>query len=91
VTQILIAEDEPKIAAFIEKGLKANGFATAIATTARETLNLAMGSEFDLLILDLGLPERDGLEVLEDLRGQGSQIPIVILTARDDIQDKMII
>jgi DNA-binding response OmpR family regulator len=89
VTQILIAEDEPKIAAFIEKGLKANGFATAIATTARETLNLAMGSEFDLLILDLGLPERDGLEVLEDLRGQGSQIPIVILTARDDIQDKI--
>lgn len=87
--QILIAEDEPKIATFIDKGLKANGFTTEIATTASETLNLVMGREFDLLILDLGLPERDGLEVLEDLRGQGSQIPIVILTARDDIQDKI--
>ncbi|MGG6269342.1 response regulator transcription factor [Leptolyngbya sp. AN03gr2] len=89
MTQILIAEDEPRIAAFIEKGLRANGFTTAIATTASETLNLAMGSDFDLLILDLGLPEKDGLEVLEEIRGQGSQIPIVILTARDDIQDKV--
>jgi DNA-binding response OmpR family regulator len=89
MTQILIAEDEPRIAAFIEKGLRSSGFVTAIAATATEALNLVMGGEFDLLILDLGLPERDGLEILEDLRGQGSQIPIVILTARDDIQDKI--
>jgi DNA-binding response OmpR family regulator len=87
--QILIAEDEPRIAAFIEKGLKSNGFVPAISTTASETLNLVMGGDFDLLILDLGLPERDGLDVLEELRGQGSQIPIVILTARNDIQDKV--
>jgi DNA-binding response OmpR family regulator len=87
--QILIAEDEPRIAAFIEKGLKSNGFTTAIAASASETLNMVMGGEFDLLILDLGLPEKDGLEVLEELRGQGAQIPIVILTARDDIQDKI--
>lgn len=87
--QILIAEDEPRIAAFIEKGLRSNGFTTAIATTASDVLNMIMGSEFDLLILDLGLPEKDGLEVLEELRGQGSQIPIVILTARDDIRDKV--
>jgi DNA-binding response OmpR family regulator len=87
--QILIAEDEPRIAAFIEKGLRSNGFTTAIAMTAGETLNLVMGGEFDLLILDLGLPEKDGLEVLEELRGQGAQLPIVILTARDDIQDKV--
>ncbi len=87
--QILIAEDEPRIAAFIEKGLRANGFATEIATTASDVLSRVMGSEFDLLILDLGLPEKDGLEVLEELRGQGCQIPIVILTARDDIQAKV--
>jgi DNA-binding response OmpR family regulator len=86
---ILIAEDEPRIAAFIDKGLRSNGFTTAIAMTAGETLNMVMGGEFDLLILDLGLPERDGLEVLEELRGQGAQLPIVILTARDDIQDKV--
>jgi DNA-binding response OmpR family regulator len=87
--QILIAEDEPRIAAFVEKGLRSNGFTTSIATTASETLNLVMGGEFDLLILDLGLPEKDGLEVLEEIRGQGTQIPIVILTARDGIQDKI--
>ena len=87
--QILIAEDEPRIAAFIEKGLKANGFTTAIAACASEALTMVMGGEFDLLILDLGLPERDGLEILEELRGQGEQIPIIILTARDDIQDKV--
>ncbi|WP_446856956.1 response regulator transcription factor [Phormidesmis sp. 146-20] len=87
--QILIAEDEPRIAAFVEKGLRSNGFTTTIATTGSDVLNMVMGNEFDLLILDLGLPEKDGLEVLEELRGQGSQIPIVILTARDDIQDKV--
>ncbi|KAM3115409.1 response regulator transcription factor [Phormidesmis sp. 146-33] len=87
--QILIAEDEPRIAAFVEKGLRSNGFTTTIATTGSDVLNMVMGNEFDLLILDLGLPEKDGLEVLEELRGQGSQIPIVILTARDDIQDKI--
>lgn len=89
MVQILIAEDEPRIAAFLEKGLRANGFTTAIAATASEVLNLTMDGAFDLLILDLGLPEKDGLEVLEELRGQGSQIPIVILTARHDIQDKV--
>ncbi|WP_446867907.1 response regulator transcription factor [Phormidesmis sp. 146-12] len=87
--QILIAEDEPRIAAFVEKGLRSNGFTTTIATTGSDVLSMVMGNEFDLLILDLGLPEKDGLEVLEELRGQGSQIPIVILTARDDIQDKI--
>lgn len=87
--QILIAEDEPRIAAFIEKGLRANGFTTAITTTGSETFSMVMSGEFDLLILDLGLPEKDGLEVLEELRGQGANLPIVILTARDDIRDKL--
>ena len=87
--RILIAEDEPRIASFIQKGLKANGFTVAIATNARETLNLTLGSEFDLLILDLGLPDQDGLTVLHELRGQGETLPIIILTARDDIHDKV--
>lgn len=76
--RILIAEDEPRIASFIQKGLKANGFTVAIAQNAGETLNLALGSEFDLLILDLGLPDKDGLQVLEELRGQGETLPIII-------------
>jgi DNA-binding response OmpR family regulator len=83
VTRILIAEDEERIASFIDKGLKASGYATQIVSDGVETLTLARSGRFDLLILDLGLPGRDGLEVLESLRGEGAGIPVVILTARD--------
>jgi two-component system, OmpR family, response regulator QseB len=90
MTRILIAEDEPKIGAFIEKGLQSNGFTTTIAHDGREATNLALTNEFDLIILDLGLPGKDGLTVLEELRGQGAQVPVIILTARDDIRDKVL-
>ncbi|MBD2325369.1 response regulator transcription factor [Alkalinema sp. FACHB-956] len=86
---ILIAEDEPRIAAFIEKGLKANGYRVDIVEDANLAIEMALRGNYDLLILDLGLPGKDGLEVLEALRGQGFQAPIVIVTARDDIQDKV--
>ena len=89
MSRILIAEDEPRIASFVEKGLRAHGFTTAIAIDALEVINLVLGGDFDLLLLDLGLPIKDGLTVLEELRGQGAQLPIIILTARDDIQDKV--
>jgi DNA-binding response OmpR family regulator len=89
MNRILIAEDEPRIASFIEKGLRSHGFTTMLATTAGETLQLVLGSEFDLLLLDLGLPGKDGLQILEELRGQGEQLPIIILTARDEIQHKV--
>lgn len=89
MAQILIAEDEPRIASFLEKGLRANGFIPSIATDSQETLQLVLGNNYDLLILDLGLPGQDGLEILEQIRGQGEQLPIIILTARDDINDKV--
>ncbi len=89
MNRILIAEDEPRIAAFLEKGLRSNGFTTAIATDANEVISLALSEGFDLLLLDLGLPIKDGMEVLEELRGQGAQMPIIILTARDDLKDKV--
>ena len=89
MSRILIAEDEPRIAAFLEKGLRANGFTTSLANDGREAVEKALASQFDLLILDLGLPNQDGFQVLEQLRGQGEQIPIIILTARDDITDKV--
>lgn len=89
MNRILIAEDEPRIAAFIEKGLRSHGFVTAVATDAKSATDMALGSNFDLLILDLGLPGKDGLEILEELRGQGENFPVIILTARDDIQDKV--
>ena len=89
MTQVLIAEDESRIAAFIAKGLRANGFTPTVASTADEVLRLAVGKKFDMLILDLGLPGQDGLQVLEEIRGQGEQLPVIILTARDDINDKI--
>ena len=89
MNRILIAEDEPRIAAFLEKGLRSNGFTTAIAADANEVISLALSEGFDLLLLDLGLPIKDGMEVLEELRGQGAQMPIIILTARDDVKDKV--
>ncbi len=87
--RILIAEDESRVAAFLDKGLQANGFTTAIATTGADAVTFALEGDFELIVLDLGLPGKDGLSVLEELRGQGCQIPIVILTARDDISDKL--
>lgn len=89
MNRILVAEDESRIAAFIEKGLRSHNFATTVAEDASSASNMAMSGEFDLLILDLGLPGKDGLEVLEEIRGQGEKIPVIILTARDDIQDKV--
>jgi DNA-binding response OmpR family regulator len=89
MSKILIAEDEPRIAAFIEKGLRSHGFITTIAGDAQDALIMAINGEFDLMILDLGLPGKDGLQILEELRGQGEVLPIIILTGRDDIQSKV--
>lgn len=82
MASILIAEDEARIASFVEKGLKASGYSTRIATTGPEALDLALTDEFDLLVLDIGLPGIDGFEVLSQLRGSGSTMPVIILTAR---------
>ncbi|NEP17140.1 MAG: response regulator transcription factor [Leptolyngbya sp. SIO4C1] len=89
MSRILIVEDEPRVAAFIEKGLRSNGFATTVAEDGQAAIAMALDGSFDLLVLDLGLPHKGGLTVLEELRGQGMQAPIIILTARDDIQDKV--
>jgi DNA-binding response OmpR family regulator len=83
MTRILIAEDEERIASFIDKGLKSSGYATEIVGNGQKALTLARSGRFDLLILDLGLPGRDGLEVLQALRAEGAALPVVILTARD--------
>jgi len=89
VNRILIAEDEERIASFIEKGLRANGFTTSVATDGHEAIALARSGEFDLLILDLGLPGRDGTDVLRELREWDRRTPVVILTARDGLTDKV--
>jgi DNA-binding response OmpR family regulator len=85
--RILIAEDEPRIASFLEKGLRANGFTTTVTDDGRDALDLADSDDFDLLILDIGLPGRDGFDVLRELRQRGRRLPVVILTARDSVED----
>jgi DNA-binding response OmpR family regulator len=89
VNRILIAEDEERIASFIEKGLRANGFTTTVASDGHQAIALARSGDFDLLILDLGLPGRDGTDVLRELREWDRQTPVVILTARDGLTDKV--
>ncbi len=89
MSRILIAEDEPRIAAFLEKGLRSSGFTTVVATDGDEVVLMATSNNFDLLLLDLGLPVKDGWTVLKELRSQGSQLPIIILTARDDVNAKV--
>ncbi|HET9873434.1 MAG TPA: response regulator transcription factor [Propionibacteriaceae bacterium] len=84
---ILIAEDESRIAAFVEKGLRAAGHTSAIASDGQAALDHATSGQFDLMVLDIGLPVIDGFAVLEALRGQGSQLPVIVLTARDSVTD----
>jgi DNA-binding response OmpR family regulator len=87
MSRILIAEDEPEVVAFLEKGLRARGFTTTAVGDGIDAEELARDRDFDLLILDLGLPRLDGSEVLRRVRARGEQLPIVILTARGDVDD----
>jgi two-component system copper resistance phosphate regulon response regulator CusR len=87
MNRVLIAEDEERIVAFLQKGLRAGGFTTTASADGEEALRLARSGEFDLMILDIGIPRKDGFEVLRELRGSGNRIPIVILTARDNVAD----
>jgi two-component system, OmpR family, copper resistance phosphate regulon response regulator CusR len=89
VNRILIAEDEERIASFIEKGLRSNGFTTTVAADGHEALAFARSGDFDLMILDLGLPGRDGADVLRELREWDRRTPVLILTARDSLTDKV--
>jgi DNA-binding response OmpR family regulator len=87
MSRILIVEDEVRIASFLEKGLRANGYATEVAVDGAHALRLVRIGDFDLVILDLGLPDMDGSEVLRRLRSNGMRAPVIILTARDDVRD----
>ena len=87
MSRVLIAEDEPRIASFVEKGLRAHGFATAVAADGRTARPAALSGEYDLMVLDIGLPAIDGFEVLRSLRAERCAIPVIVLTARDGVQD----
>jgi DNA-binding response OmpR family regulator len=85
MSRILIAEDEPRLASFLEKGLRAQGFATTVVSDGTAASAIAHDDEFDLLVLDLGLPGKPGADVLRDMRMAGNRMPVLILTARDDL------
>ena len=89
MARILIAEDEPRIASFLKKGLAANAFTTHTVANGVAAALAARDVDFDLMILDLGLPERDGHQVLAELRARGERLPVLILTARHSVVDKV--
>lgn len=86
MTRILIAEDEPGIAQFLEKGLQAAGFTTLVVEDGGIAAYAAQDRDFDLLILDLGLPGMDGADVLAQMRRRGERMPVIILTARSGVE-----
>jgi len=89
MTHILIVEDEARITDCLAKGLQASGFTTTPASNSEDASAIALDGNIDLLLLDLGLPGQNGLELLKALRGQGFQAPVIILTARSGIDDKV--
>ena len=89
MARILIAEDEERIASFVQKGLRANGFTTTVVGDGDAALAGAVAGDYDLVVLDLGLPRRDGFEVLTAMRKSGIDTPVIILTARDSPRDTL--
>ncbi|MDQ7904451.1 response regulator transcription factor [Phytohabitans sp. ZYX-F-186] len=89
MNRILIAEDEPRIASFLTKGLRAAGYVTTVVETGVDAAAYARGADFDALILDLGLPGQDGLSVLAQIRARGERLPVIVLTARDAVPDRV--
>lgn len=87
MTRILVAEDEARIAALVEKGLVAHHFDVTVVADGQAALQFALTGGFDLLVLDLGLPGKDGYTVLRELREARVELPVIILTARDTVRD----
>jgi two-component system copper resistance phosphate regulon response regulator CusR len=87
MSHILIAEDESRIASFLQKGLRASGFATTTVADGEDALYMAASGDFDLVLLDIGLPGKDGFAVLRELRRRGSVVPVIVLTARSGVDD----
>ncbi|MBO3088432.1 response regulator transcription factor [Cellulomonas dongxiuzhuiae] len=87
MTHILIAEDEERIAAFVAKGLRAHGYEATAVLTGEAALEHVEAGGVDLLVLDLGLGDMDGFDVLRFLRAEGYELPVIVLTARSSVTD----
>jgi len=88
--RILVVEDEKKVASFIKRGLEEEGHAVDVAVDGEEGLTMALGSVHDLIILDIRLPKMDGLRVLKELRQEKVMTPVLLLTVRVTIEDKVL-
>jgi len=88
--KILVVEDEPKVAGALREGLESEGYDVTLATTGEEGFFHASSQGFDLIILDIMLPGRDGIEVLQTLRRQGARLPVLLLTAKDAVEDRVL-
>jgi DNA-binding response OmpR family regulator len=89
MTRVLVIEDQKKLLRSLEQGLAEEGYETLCASTGEEGYQLGTSEQVDAVILDLMLPGRDGLQLLKDLRDQGFKKPILILTARDTVDDRV--
>ncbi|HET6627325.1 MAG TPA: response regulator transcription factor [Nocardioidaceae bacterium] len=87
MARILIVEDEDRISSFIAKGLTADGYVTTTVADGTTGLDYALTGDFDLVVLDINLPGIDGFEVLARMRASGSDLPVIVLTARDSVTD----
>jgi DNA-binding response OmpR family regulator len=87
--RVLVVEDERKISAYVKRGLEEQGYAVDTAYTGRQALDWAEAVTFDLIVLDILLPELDGVAVCRELRKRGVRTPVLILTARDTIDDRV--
>ncbi|WP_129126954.1 heavy metal response regulator transcription factor [Geomonas oryzae] len=87
--RLLIVEDELKTATFLKKGLTENGFVVDTAQNGEDGLHLVLTGAYDLVILDVGLPERSGWSVVTEIRQQGKGLPVLFLTARDTVSDRI--
>ncbi|MBW3069926.1 MULTISPECIES: response regulator transcription factor [unclassified Actinomyces] len=89
MTAVMIVEDEARIASFLTKGLKAAGFVPKVVDNGADAVEMALLGEADIILLDVGLPDIDGFEVLERIRGQGVSTPVIMLTARSSVADRV--
>ena len=87
--KLLVVEDEQRVASFLVKGLRANGYGVEWVSTGRDALRRAVDADVCMVILDLGLPDLDGLEVLESLRKRGATVPVLVLSARGRVNDRV--
>lgn len=87
--RILAVEDERRIAAFLKRGLEEESYAVDVAYDGVEALDWAAAVDYDLIVLDILLPRKDGIQVCRELRDRGNSVPILMLTARDTIGDRV--